>query len=124
VAITTEASSLGTSAFSNSEPVELRPNWSPEDAKVAIRAVYRQVFGNDHIMSSERIASAESLLCDRAITVRDFVRAVAKSETYKKKFLYPNYHPRTIELNFKHLLGRAPYDESEITEHVNCYQAE
>lgn len=124
MAITTEASSLGTSAFSNSEPVELRPNWSPEDAKVAIRAVYRQVFGNDHIMSSERIASAESLLCDRAITVRDFVRAVAKSETYKKKFLYPNYHPRTIELNFKHLLGRAPYDESEITEHVNCYQAE
>ncbi|MGK7928084.1 MAG: phycobilisome rod-core linker polypeptide [Spirulina sp.] len=124
MAITAAASSLGTSAFSDSDPVELRPNWSQEDAKVAIRAVYRQVFGNDHIMSSERVTSAESLLCDRAITVRDFVRAVAKSETYKKKFLYPNYHPRTIELNFKHLLGRVPYDESEIIEHLDRYQAE
>lgn len=122
MAITAAASSLGTSAFGDSDPVELRPNWSQEDAKVAIEAVYRHVFGNDHIMSFERIISAESLLCDRAITVRDFVRAVAKSETYKKKFLYSNYHPRTIELNFKHFLGRAPYDESEITEHVNRYQ--
>jgi len=29
-----------------------------------------------------------------------------------------------IELNFKHLLGRAPYDESEIIEHLDIYQNE
>jgi phycocyanin-associated rod linker protein len=122
VAITTAASRLGVSAFNESSFVELRPNWDKEDAKTAIRAVYRQVLGNDHIMNSERLASAESLLCNGSITVREFVRAVAKSELYKTKFFYNNYHPRSIELNFKHLLGRAPYDEAEIIEHLDRYQ--
>ncbi|MEL6319067.1 MAG: phycobilisome linker polypeptide, partial [Cyanobacteria bacterium J06626_14] len=34
---------------------------------------------------------------------------------------YNSPQVRFIELNFKHLLGRAPYDESEISEHVNLY---
>jgi phycocyanin-associated rod linker protein len=122
MAITTSASALGTSAFSDTSPLELRPNWTQEDAQEAIRAVYRQVLGNDHIMESERLDNAESLLCNGSISVREFVRAVAKSELYKSKFFYNNYHPRTIELNIKHLLGRAPYDESEIVEHLNRYQ--
>ncbi len=124
MAITATASRLGTSAFSDISPVELRPNWSQEDAKIAISAVYRQVLGNDHLMQSERLTSAESLLCNGAITVREFVRGVAKSELYKSKFFYNNYHPRTIELNFKHLLGRALYDESEIIEHLDIYQGQ
>jgi phycocyanin-associated rod linker protein len=124
VAITTAASRLGVSPFNESSILELRPNWSAEEAKVAIRAVYRQVLGNDHIMSSERLGSAESLLCNGSITVREFVRAVAKSELYKTKFFYNSYHPRSIELNFKHLLGRAPYDEVEIIEHLDRYQNE
>jgi phycocyanin-associated rod linker protein len=122
MAITVAASRLGTSAFSETSPVELRLNWTQEDAKVAIRAVYRQVLGNDHLMESERLISAESLLCNGSISVREFVRGVAKSELYKSKFFYNNYHPRTIELNIKHLLGRAPYDESEIIYHLDLYQ--
>ena len=118
----TAASRLGISAFEDTNIVELRPNWTKEDAKGAIAAVYRQVLGNDHLMKAERLTSAESLLGDGSITVREFVRAVAKSELYKTKFFYNNYHPRTIELNFKHLLGRAPYDESEIVEHLDRYQ--
>ena len=116
------ASRLGISAFDDTNIVELRPNWSKEDAKLAIAAVYRQVLGNDHLMNSEHLTSAESLLGDGSIPVREFVRAVAKSELYKAKFFYNNYHPRTIELNFKHLLGRAPYDEAEIVEHLDRYQ--
>jgi phycocyanin-associated rod linker protein len=118
----TAASRLGISAFDDTNVVELRPNWDKEAAKVAIAAVYRQVLGNDHLMNSERLSSAESLLANGSISVREFVRAVAKSELYKAKFFYNNYHPRTIELNFKHLLGRAPYDETEIVEHLDLYQ--
>lgn len=118
----TAASRLGISAFDDTNKVELRLNWNKEDAKIAIAAVYRQVLGNDYLMNSERLTSAESLLADGSITVREFVRAVAKSELYKEKFFYNNYHPRTIELNFKHLLGRAPYDETEIVEHLDLYQ--
>ena len=116
------ASRLGISAFDETSPVELRFNWSKEEAQIAIAAVNRQVLGNEHLMKYERLTSAESLLCDRVISVREFVRAVAKSELYKSKFFYNNYHPRTIELNFKHLLGRAPYDEAEIIEHLDIYQ--
>ncbi|MGK7922690.1 MAG: phycobilisome rod-core linker polypeptide [Trichodesmium sp.] len=122
MAITTEASRLGVSAFSNLQPVELRPNWSQEDAKLIIKAVYKQVLGNEYIMACERLKSEESLLCNGSITVRDFVRAVAKSELYKSKFLYNSFQTRVIELNLKHLLGRAPYDESEVIEHLDLYQ--
>jgi phycocyanin-associated rod linker protein len=124
VAITTEASRLGTDAFSDACPMELRPNWTPDDAKQVIQTVYRQVLGNDHLMASERLTSLESLLCSGQLSVREFVRAVAKSELYKTKFFYPNFQTRVIELNFKHLLGRAPYDESEVIEHLDRYQNE
>lgn len=122
MAITVAASRLGVSAFSDMEPVELRPNWSQEDAQVAIHAVYKQVLGNDYVMASERLNGPESLLCNGSITVRDFVRAVAKSELYKSKFFYTNFQTRVIELNLKHLLGRAPYDESEVVSHLDLYQ--
>ncbi len=124
MAITTGASRLGTSGFSETSPIELRPNWTPEEAKPVIQAVYRQLLGNDYLMASERLTSLESLLANGQLTVREFVRAVAKSELYKKKFLYPHFQTRVIELNFKHLLGRAPYDESEVIEHLDRYQTQ
>lgn len=122
MAITTAASRLGTSAFSETSPIELRPNWSPADAKAVISAAYRHVLGNDYLMASERLTALESLLCNGQVTVREFVRALAKSELYKNKFFYGSFQTRTIELNFKHLLGRAPYNEAEVIEHLDRYQ--
>lgn len=120
--ITTEASRLGTESFSDAAPLELRPVSTKEEVDAIIRAVYRQLLGNDYLMQSERLSSAESLLRDRKITVQDFVRQVAKSELYKSKFFYNNFQTRLIELNCKHLLGRAPYDESEVIFHLDLYQ--
>ncbi|MUG96281.1 photosystem I reaction center subunit XII [Scytonema sp. UIC 10036] len=122
MAITAAASRLGTEAFSDSPRVELRLNASKDDIEAVIRAVYRQVLGNDYLMASERLKSAESLLRDGNLTVREFVRTVAKSELYKKKFFYNSFQTRIIELNYKHLLGRAPYDESEVVYHLDLYQ--
>lgn len=124
MAITASASRLGVSAFSDLTPLELRSNWSQEDSQLIIKAVYRQVLGNEYIMTAERLKGEESLLCNGSITVRDFVRAVAKSELYKSKFLYNSFQTRVIELNIKHLLGRAPYDESEVIYHLDLYQNE
>ncbi len=120
--ITNAASRLGTTAYSDNSPMELRPNWNSDDAKTVINAVYRHVLGNDYIMASERLIGLESLLTNGQITVREFVRAVAKSDLYKTKFLFPNFQTRVIELNFKHLLGRAPNDEAEVIEHLDRYQ--
>lgn len=124
MAITSAASRLGTSAFSDANKVELRPSASKSDVENVIRAVYRQVLGNDYLMKSERLTSAESLLRDGNISVREFVRSVAKSELYKQKFLYGNFQTRVIELNYKHLLGRAPYDESEVIFHLDLYETQ
>jgi phycocyanin-associated rod linker protein len=118
-----EAGRLGISAFSEMEPVELRPNWIAEDVDAVIRAAYRQVLGNEHIMQSERLTSSESLLRQGKITVRDFVRALAQSELYRNKFFYPNFQVRFIELSYKHLLGRAPYDQLEISSHLDLYES-
>jgi phycocyanin-associated rod linker protein len=122
VAITTGAARLGTTAYSDAKPLELRNNWSSADAQIVIRSVYRQVLGNDYLMTSERLVGLESLLCNGQITVRDFVRGVAKSDLYKNKYFHSVFQTRAIELHFKHLLGRAPYSEAEVIEHLDRYQ--
>jgi phycocyanin-associated rod linker protein len=116
------AGRLGVSAFDTSSRIELRPDWTENDLQLTIRAAYRQVLGNDYVMKFERLSYAESQLRQGNITVREFVRAIANSDLYKNKFFYPNSNTRFIELNFKHLLGRAPYTEDEINYHLNIYE--
>ncbi|MEH2447113.1 MAG: phycobilisome linker polypeptide [Nostoc sp.] len=123
MAITTAASRLGTEPFTDQSPVELRPNATKEDIERVIAAVYRQVLGNNYILAADRLTSAESILRDGKSTVQEFVRQVAKSELYKSKFFYDNFQTRVIELNYKHLLGRAPYDESDVVYHLDLYQS-
>lgn len=118
------AQRLGIAAFGGSAPLELRPTSTEGEIVAVIRAVYRQVLGNEHLMSQERLLSAESLLQGREISVRDFVRAVALSDVYRRKFLEANPQNRFIELNYKHLLGRAPYDQAEIAFHTDLYHQE
>lgn len=100
---------------------ELRPAATEEELQSVIRAVYKQVLGNAHLMEGDRLVSAESDLRHRNITVREFVARVAKSELYRSRFFDTSSQYRFIELNFKHLLGRAPQDQSEIAEHVLNY---
>lgn len=104
-----------------SELVELRPDASADNLQAVIRAVYRQVLGNAHVMESQRLTSGESLLRNGDITVRGFVGLVAQSDLYRALFFDKSSAYRFIELNFKHLLGRAPEDQAEISEHVRLY---
>ncbi|MEH2302908.1 MAG: phycobilisome rod-core linker polypeptide [Nostoc sp.] len=105
----------------DSPKVELRPNTSESELQILIQAVYKQVLGNAHLLESERLATIESQLRDRNISVREFVNSVAKSELYQSLFFNSSSQNRFIELNFKHLLGRAPADQAEISEHVRIY---
>ncbi|NJL56017.1 photosystem I reaction center subunit XII [bacterium] len=89
-----------------------------EETQTIIRAVYKQVLGNPHVMESERLITAESQLCDRSITVREFVRVVAKSDFYRSRYFESCAPYRFVELNFLHLLGRAPQDQREVSEHI------
>ncbi|NET61999.1 MAG: phycobilisome Linker polypeptide [Symploca sp. SIO2E6] len=104
-------------AFEDETPIELLPASSEGEVETVIRAVYRQVLGNAHVMESERLTVPESQLKRGEISVREFVRQIAKSTLYRSRFFdnCPRY--RSMELNFKHLLGRAPDDYSETFSH-------
>jgi phycoerythrin-associated linker protein len=111
------ASRLGVSLFDETPPVEWVPGRSQEEAETLIKAVYRQVLGNAYVMESERLAVPESQFKLGEFSVREFVRAVAKSELYCSRFFTSCARYRAIELNFRHLLGRAPLDLEEMRMH-------
>ena len=94
------------------------PNLDLAHARDVIRAANRQVFGNAHLMETERVVSAESMYCNGSLTVQGLVTALALSDTYRSLFLDANGPYRFVELNFKHLMGRAPRNQAEISEHV------
>jgi phycocyanin-associated rod linker protein len=68
------ARQLGIEPFNSTAPVELRSYASDGDLQAVMRAAYRQVLGNEHVMQSERLTGAESLLKQGNLTVREFVR--------------------------------------------------
>ncbi|NES97096.1 MAG: photosystem I reaction center subunit XII, partial [Desertifilum sp. SIO1I2] len=111
---------FGLSEFDNSK-VELRSHWTEDDLQKVFRAAYQQIFGRISVYAKDQFVNAESLLRNGKITVRQFIQTLAKSEFYRECFFYNNSQGRFIELNYKHLLGRAPYDQSEIAYHVDLY---
>ena len=114
---------LGMQGFDDGLIVKLHPNASEQDFEMVIQAVYRQVLGNAHVMESERLTLAESRLRNREISVREFVRQVAMSSLYRDRFVDSCTRSRTIELNFKHLLGRAPTSYDEIVTQGQIYES-
>jgi phycoerythrin-associated linker protein len=111
------ASRLGVSLFDETAPIEGVVGRSQEEVETVIQAVYRQVLGNAYVMESERLTVPESQFKRGELSVREFVRAVAKSELYRSRFFTSCARYRSIELNFRHLLGRAPLDLEEMRMH-------
>ena len=83
------------------------------DIQELIWAAYRQVFSEHLILESSRQSSLESQMKNRAITVRDFIRGLTKSEAFYRLVVEPNSNYRVVELTLKRLLGRAPYNKDE-----------
>jgi hypothetical protein len=112
---------LGITSVAPDNLLELRPNFSEADLQVVLRTLYKQVFGNTYVLESERPIYAESLLRNGSISVREFIRLLGKSELYRERFFRSTSNNRFIELNLKHFLGRAPYNQQEISFHFNLY---
>ncbi len=109
--------SLGVSRFDETAPLRLWQKHSEADVDLVIRAAYSQVLGNAYVMESEQLIVAESQLKQGNLSVREFVRQIALSEQYRARFFEPCPQMRSIELNFKHLLGRAPESAEEMAAH-------
>ena len=111
------ASRLGVALFEETDPIEAIPGQGEDEQEVVIRAVYRHVLGNAYVMDSERAAVPESQFKRGELSVREFVRAIAKSDLYRSRFFDTTPRYRFIELNFKHFLGRTPKDLEEMRMH-------
>ena len=116
------AAELGIDRYANDRDKESWAVASAEDKDTLIRAVYRQVLGQQHLMASERLSGAESLFRNGYLNVRELVRTVAKSALYRSKFFEHCNAYRFIELNHKHLLGRAPHNREEMLHHFTILQ--
>jgi len=83
--------------------------------ETTISSAYKQVFGNANPTDSQRCKELESQLRDGRITTRDVVAGLAKSEFYKQNYYHKVSPIKGVEHNFKHLLGRPPINQSEIS---------
>ena len=84
---------------------------SPADTDILIEACYRQIFF--HAFKSDREPFLESQLRSGQITVRDFIRGLLLSETYRNSFYNLNSNYRFVEQTVQRVLGRDTYNERE-----------
>ncbi|WP_009632130.1 phycobilisome rod-core linker polypeptide [Synechocystis sp. PCC 7509] len=86
---------------------------NPNDVLDLINAAYRQVLSEHQILQFNRQVQLESQLKNRSISVRDFIRGIAKSDAFRNLVVETNSNYRLVELCLKRLLGRAPYNQEE-----------
>lgn len=118
------ASELGVALYEDTPSLEFVAGCSDEEKETIIRAVYKQVLGNAYVMESERAAIPESQFKRGELSVREFVRAIAKSSVYRSRFFDTCPRYRYTELTFKHLLGRAPNGFDEMKAHSGILDAQ
>lgn len=78
-----------------------------------IWAAYRQILSEHLILESYRQPALESQLKNRVITVRDFIRALGKTDVYRELVADTNSNYRLVDITFKRFLGRASYGKDE-----------
>lgn len=84
-----------------------------EDIDKIIWASYRQIFGEQLILKSNRQPFLESQLRNRMISVADFIRGLGKSDVYRELVWDTNSNYRVVDLTLKRFLGRASYGRDE-----------
>ena len=86
---------------------------SDQDIDSIIWAAYRQIFSEHLILASYKQTALETQLRNRAITVRDFIRGLGKSEVYRSQVADTNSNYRLVDITLKRFLGRAAYNKDE-----------
>ena len=92
--------------------------FSENSTQAVIRACYRQVFGRDVYLGQE-LKSAENRLENGDIPVREFVRMLAKSDTFRNLYWTSLYVVKAVEYIHRRLLGRPTYGRQEINKYFD-----
>ncbi|MEM8503488.1 MAG: phycobilisome rod-core linker polypeptide [Cyanobacteria bacterium P01_D01_bin.1] len=93
----------------------MKPGLSRLEKNEAIKAAYRQVFERDIKRAySLDISDLESKVRNNEISMKEFIRRLAKSPLYRRQFFEPFINSRALELAFRHILGRGPSSREEV----------
>ncbi len=89
------------------------------ETALVINAIYSQVMDvfSGQVPGEFRRSDLESKLRNGEISVREFVKTLAGSEIYRRRFYTPYPNTKVIEFLFRHLLGRAPATQGEIRQY-------
>ena len=99
---------------SNGSSVKFAEN----STQAVIRACYRQVYGRDVYIGQE-LKQEEIKLENGDITLREFVRRLAKSDTFRKLYWTSLYVTKAVEYIHRRLLGRPTYGRQEINKYFD-----
>ena len=98
----------------------MKPGLSSSEKNEAVRAAYRQVFERDITRAySLSISDLESKVKNGEISMKEFIRRLAKSPLYRKQFFEPYINSRALELAFRHILGRGPSFREEVQKYFS-----
>ena len=92
--------------------------FSEASTQAVIRACYRQVYGRD-VYQGQELKVEEIKLENGDITVREFVRRLAKSDTFRKLYWTSLYVTKAVEYIHRRLLGRPTYGRQEINKYFD-----
>ncbi len=93
----------------------MKPGLSALEKNEVVKATYRQIFERDITRAySLSISYLESQVKNGDISMKEFVRRLAKSPLYRKNFYEPYINSRALELAFRHVLGRGPSSREEV----------
>nr|QVY58078.1 phycobilisome core-membrane linker polypeptide [Eucheuma denticulatum] len=98
----------------------MKTGLSVEEKNSIIRACYRQVFERDISKAySLSFSDLESKVKNGQLSVKEFIRFLGKSNVYRKQFLEPFVNSRSLELAFRHFLGRGPSSLEEFQKYFS-----
>ncbi len=92
--------------------------FSESSTQAVIRACYLQVFGRD-VYEGQRLKVMEIRLENGNITVREFVKALAKSDVFRQMYWSSLYVVKAVEYIHRRLLGRPTYGRQEMNKYFD-----
>lgn len=86
--------------------------YSETSTQAVIKAAYLQVFGRE-VYEGQRLTAAETKLENGEISIREFIRILAKSDVFRKMYWTSLYVCKAVEYIHRRLLGRPTYGRQE-----------
>ena len=110
---------VGTTRRKPARIYRMNPGMSQVETAQVINAIYCQVMDifSGQVPQELRRSELDSKLRNGDISVREFVKTLASSEIYRRRFYTPYPNTKVIEFLFRHLLGRAPATQGEIQQY-------